>query len=109
MAGRSGKSRTPPARAAPSPASRESLDRLAEDLTGQVVAAGGASWHIEVYGIFVDRGNRWVQLGLKGPDERSLLLRVHARAGLSDILRTITAWLETCPGDVAGCAIVRTP
>jgi hypothetical protein len=70
-----------------------STDELRDLLNGEVVACGSKAWRLHVYGIMDGDAQRWIQVGLKGSDRRSLLLELPYLSDDSDILTAIEDWL----------------
>lgn len=74
-------------------------DRFFAELDGRHLVVAGIDWSLQVYGICEQQGRRWVQLALSGADEACMLtLRVGPRAGVADVLSTVSSWL-TDPND----------
>jgi hypothetical protein len=70
-----------------------STDELKDLLNGEGVACGDKAWRLRVYGIVDGDSQRWIQVGLKGFDRRSLLLELPYLADDADILTAIEDWL----------------
>jgi hypothetical protein len=76
-------------------------DRFFAELDGRHLVVAGIDWSLQVYGICEQQGRRWVQLALSGAGEACMLtLRVAPRAGVADVLSTLSSWL-TDPDDKA--------
>ena len=74
-------------------------DKFFAELDGRHLAVAGIDWSLEVYGICEQHGRRWVQLALTGAGEGCMLtLRLGPRAGVRDVLVTLSSWL-TDPSD----------
>jgi hypothetical protein len=74
-------------------------DRFFAELDGRHLVVAGIDWSLQVYGICEQQGRRWVQLALSGAGEACMLtLRVGPRAGVADVLSTLSSWL-TDPSD----------
>ena len=71
-----------------------STEQLLQRLNGHVVAVDGQSWQIDVYSIVDNDAHRWVQVGLNGPDRRTVLLRLEYLADDEDALTAIDAWIR---------------
>jgi hypothetical protein len=84
-------------------------DSLFSQLDGRIVRVGSAGWRVEVFSVWIEEV-RWLQIGLKGPSEHMLTLRVPLAATAVDILDEVDTWLRT-PSEVlrASDAGVRTP
>jgi hypothetical protein len=69
-------------------------DRFFAELDGRHVVVAGIDWSLQVYGICEQQGRRWVQLALSGAGQACMLtLRVGPRAGVADVLSTLSSWL----------------
>src|SRR5262245_42511953 len=63
---------------------RVSTHELLQHLRGRIIEVAGDSWRVEVYSIVDDSDCRWLQLGLSGPEERTVLLKLHCLADADD-------------------------
>jgi hypothetical protein len=71
-----------------------STHELLEELRGRMIAAAGDSWRIEVYSIVDDSTHRWIQLGLAGREERTVLLKLPYLADADDAIGSIAHWVR---------------
>jgi hypothetical protein len=74
---------------------RISNEELLREVHGKVISHGDNAWRLDVYGITDDGPNRWVQMGLEGADERTVLLKTAYLADAADILMTVERWLRS--------------
>ena len=51
-------------------------------LDGHQFEIDGTACHVEVYGVYDDGGQRWVQLALADERQRMVTLRINARKGI---------------------------
>jgi len=73
--------------------SAPSTQDLLEQLCGRMIAAAGDSWRIEVYSIVDDSTHRWIQVGLAGREERTVLLKLPYLADADDAIGSIAHWV----------------
>jgi len=74
--------------------SGQSARELLEQLRGRVIDAPGDSWRIEVFSIVDDSTHRWVQVGLIGADDRTVLLKLARFADGADAVSAIEYWIH---------------
>jgi hypothetical protein len=75
-----------------------SKDELKDLLSNETVACGEKAWRLHVYGIVDGDAQRWIQVGLRGFDRRSLLLELPYLADDADIVTAIEDWLADSSG-----------
>jgi hypothetical protein len=69
-------------------------ERLFAALDGRHLVVQGEAWHVHVYGICEEAGRRWIQLAVDGPSHHMLTLALATRHGVSQAVRSLSAWLE---------------
>ena len=69
-----------------------SSEELLQELRGRMIDAAGETWRLEVYSIVDDTSCRWLQLGLAGREERTVLLKLPLLASADDALESIEQW-----------------
>jgi hypothetical protein len=70
-----------------------STHELLRQLRGRVIDAAGESWRVEVYSIVDDSNHRWIQLGLAGREERTMLMKLPYLADADDAIGSIEQWV----------------
>jgi len=70
-----------------------STHELLQQLRGRMIDAAGQSWRIEVYSIVDDDAHRWIQVGLAGREERTVLLKLPYMADADDAIGSIEQWV----------------
>jgi hypothetical protein len=70
----------------------ESPQMLFESLDGTVVRVDGGKWRVEVFSVFTEGGETWLQLQLTGDSSHMLTLRLQDK-GVADVIAIITSWL----------------
>ena len=71
-----------------------SNDQLLQELNGHSVDGNGDSWRIHVYSIVDGDAHRWIQLGLEGPETRTVLLKLTYLADACDAIGSIEQWMR---------------
>ena len=66
---------------------------LLQQLRGRRIDVAGESWRIEVYSIVDDSTHRWIQLGLAGREERTVLLKLPYLADAVDAIGSVEQWV----------------
>ena len=71
-----------------------SSEELLQELRGRMIDAAGETWRLEVYSIVDDTSCRWLQLGLAGREERTVLLKLPYLADADDAIGSIAHWVR---------------
>jgi len=87
--------------------SQISTDALVELLHGRMIHDDVAVWRIDVYSIVDANDYRWIQLGIEGPEHRTLLLQLAPFADDGDAIAAIGQWMRTSSLSHAGLLTVR--
>ncbi len=65
-----------------------------EQLDGRDLVVSHRHWRVQVFSVSDHADNRWVQLGIDGPERRMLTLRLPAEAGPQTAISAISSWLH---------------
>jgi hypothetical protein len=83
-----------------------SSDALVRQLHGRDIQCCGESWQIDVYSIFDDDSDRWIQIGLRGTAARTVLLKLSRFADDVDAVDAIQHWIRKSPSPHSGVLTV---
>ena len=85
-----------------------SNDELLAQLNGRVIDGPGNPRHIDVYSIVDEGTHRWIQVGLRGDDCRTALLKLAYLADDDDAVTALKDWLRHS-GPRHGSVLTVTP
>jgi len=68
-------------------------DRLFAALDGSEVRTLGQCFNLEVYSVTDQSSGRWLQMGLRGPHDYLVTLRLPKQSGIQQATRALSAWL----------------
>jgi hypothetical protein len=69
-------------------------DQVFQTLDGPTLMVSGQRWRVEVFSVFDDADDRWIQIGLEGPAQHYMLtLLFAAGAGPEEVFNTLKSWL----------------
>jgi hypothetical protein len=73
---------------------RLTADRFFEALDGCFLHAQGCECRVEVYGVFEDAGQRWIQLALETDSVQLVTLRLGPKQSPRHAVRSLASWFS---------------